>query len=442
MTHTPADVAVIGGGVVGLCCAASLLRDGHRVTLVEPGEPGGRHGASFGNGAWLSPASVVPMSMPGLWRRVPGFLADPLGPLTIRPSALPRLAPWLLRFLLAGATVGRVERTARALAPLLAASPERHAALASEAGVPELIRRDGLLYAYPSRADFAAEALGWRLRGDNGVEWTELDAPALHALVPTLSRHYGFGVLVGAGGHCTDPGAYLAALAEHLTRLGMATRRARARGFAIRDGALAAVLVEGGEVPCTRAVVAAGIRSAPLARAAGDRIPLAAERGYHAVVAGATAGPPLPVMPSDGKQANTPTRAGLRVSGQVELAAVDAPPDWRRAAVLLAHALDSYEGLRDEVGPVDRPNTRVGTWMGHRPSTPDGLPVIGLASRYPDVIYAFGHGHVGLAAAPATAALVAALASGAPVPEAEPYSPRRFRWRVTDRGRATARTAR
>ena len=252
-----------------------------------------------------------------------------------------------MRFLLAGATVPRVERTARALARLLADAPARHAALAAAAGVPELIRRDGLLYAYPSRADFARDALAWRLRRDNGVGWTELDAAALRALAcpPCLDR-YGFGALVGAGGHCLDPGAYLEALAKDLVRRGMAVRRTRATSFVISGSRLDAALTEGGPLPCARAVVAAGIRSGPLARAAGDRIPLAAERGYHAVIPGATTGPPLPVMPSDGRQANTPTRAGLRVSGQVELAATDAPPDWRRARVLLDQALRTYDGPR------------------------------------------------------------------------------------------------
>ena len=116
------------------------------------------------------------------------------------------------------------------------------------------------------------------------------------------------------------------------------------------------------------------------------------------------------------------------MSGQVELAATDAPPDWRRARVLLDHALRTYDGLAGEVGAIEAAGGRVTTWMGHRPSTPDGLPVIGRASRCSEVIYAFGHGHVGLAAAPATAELVTTLV-GRPASalDAGPYDPRRFR---------------
>ncbi|WP_108262843.1 FAD-dependent oxidoreductase [Mangrovicoccus ximenensis] len=111
---TSKHIVVIGGGIVGVTACRALLMDGHRVTLVEPGTPGGTQAASFGNAAFLSPASILPMSMPGLWRQVPGYLADRKGALTIRWRHLPRLLPWLLKFLDAGRTPAKVERTAAA----------------------------------------------------------------------------------------------------------------------------------------------------------------------------------------------------------------------------------------------------------------------------------------------------------------------------------------
>jgi D-amino-acid dehydrogenase len=127
-------IVVIGAGIVGVCCAIELLHDGHAVTLLEPGLPGGEQAASYGNGAWLSPSSVVPMSLPGLWRKVPSFLTNPLGPLAIRAGYLPRMLPWLWQFLKAGSNEAKVEATARALRPLVADAPERHRALAGQAG--------------------------------------------------------------------------------------------------------------------------------------------------------------------------------------------------------------------------------------------------------------------------------------------------------------------
>lgn len=415
-------VAVIGAGIVGAACAIELLRDGHRVTLIEPGDPGGEQAASYGNGAWLSPSSVVPPSMPGLWRKVPGFLADPLGPLAIRWPHLPRLAPWLARFVRAGSTVARVEAIARALRPLVADAPERHRALAEEAGVADLIERRGLLYVFPARADFEREALAWRLRRDNSVEWLELDADKLRQQEPELDRRYTFGVLVQAGGNCTDPGAYVAALVRHALGQGATLLRAGATGFRITAGRLDAVLAGDGEVACDVAVICAGARSRALARAAGDCVPLESERGYHAVISQPGIGLRHPIMPSDGKMAVTMTRGGLRIAGQVELAGLDAAPDWRRADILRDYALRTFPNL-----PRDLPGNRVKVWMGHRPSTPDALPVIGPASGCADVVHAFGHGHVGLAAGPVTGRLVADLIAGrAPVVSPAPYSPRRF----------------
>ena len=444
------DVAVLGAGIVGAMTALALLRDGHRVTLIEPGEPGGEQAASYGNGAWISPASVVPMSTPGLWKKLPGYLSDRSGPLVIRWTALPGLLPWLLRFWWAGHSVPRVEATARALSALLRDAPERHLRAAALAGVAGWVVQRGLLYLYPDRAAFEAEALAWRLRHDNGVRAQELDGAALRALVPDVDARYGLGLLVAAGAHCLDPGAYVAALVRQAQTGGARLLRARALGFAFESGPvgqrLASVRTDAGDVACERAVICAGIASAALARQAGDRIPLASERGYHVVWPDAPVQLGLPVMPSDGKMALTPTRGGLRVAGQVELAAVSAPPDWRRADLLTRFARQMFPALRP--GHWPDPGATAATpinaehhaasaaatataptahWMGHRPSTPDGLPVIGPSAQHPDIVHAFGHGHVGLAAAPATAELVADLLAGrTPAIDPRPYRASRF----------------
>jgi D-amino-acid dehydrogenase len=416
-------IVVIGAGIVGICCAIELLHDGHEVVVLEPGAPGGEQAASYGNGAWLSPSSVVPMSLPGLWQKVPGFLADPLGPLAIRWGYLPRLIPWLLRFLAAGATVSKVEATARALRPLVADAPDRHRRLAALAGVEALIERHGLLYIFPDRAAFEAEALAWRLRAENGVRWIELNEDELRQREPELDRRYRFGVLVEEGANCADPGAYVAALAAYAGTLGGQLLQTRASGFRIVGGRLAAVQTDTGDIQADRAVISAGAHSRVLALQAGDTIPLETERGYHAVISAPEVAPRTPIMPSDGKMAVTPTRGGLRIAGQVELAGLAAAPNWQRAEILRNFALRSFPGL-----PRDLPAERVKFWMGHRPSIADGLPAIGAASGCADVMHAFGHGHIGLASGPISGRLVADLIGAKPpVIDPAPYSPARFR---------------
>jgi D-amino-acid dehydrogenase len=416
-------VVVIGGGVVGLAAAMELLRDGHLVTIVEPGSPGGEQAASYGNGTLLNPSSVIPMSSPGLWRKVPGYLMDPLGPLTIRWSYLPRMLPWLSRFLRAGSTAGKIAAIGRALQPLLADAPALHRKLAEEAGVGDLITRQGVLFAFPDRAAFEAEGMSWGVRRDNGVKWLELDEDEIRQREPSLDRHYKFAVLVEENGQCRDPGAYVAALARHAATLGATLLSTGATGFRIEAGRLRAVKTRDGEVACDKAVVAAGAWSKTLARAAGDRVLLETERGYHVVISDPGVEPRYPMMPSDGKMACVMTPAGLRLAGQVELAGLDAAPNWKRAEVLLRFARKVYPGI-----PADLPPERVKLWMGHRPSTPDGLPVLGLASGCSDVVHAFGHGHVGLTAAAMTGKIVADLVAGRLPPiDLAPYSAARFR---------------
>ena len=415
-------VAVIGAGIVGAATALELLRDGHQVTIIEPGAPGGEQAASYGNGCWLSPSSVLPMSAPGLWKKVPGFLADPLGPLAMRWRYLPRAWPWLWRFLAAGSTPAKLRRIAAALRPLVENCPALHKRLADEAGVGHLIHQTGLLYVFPSRADFAAENLAWTIRGEQGVRWTELDSDELRQMEPALDRRYLFGAFVPDGGHCSDPGAYVAALVAHAQGLGAKLVAARATGFVVESGRLRAVTSSAGDIACDRAVIAAGAHAKALAAMVGDRVPLETERGYHAEISNPESAPRLPIMPSDSKAATTATANGLRIAGQVEIAGLDAAPNWRRAEILRDFVRSVIPGL-----PADLPPERIKFWMGHRPSTPDGLPCMGPASFCPDVVHAFGHGHVGLAAGAISGRLVADLISGKPpVIDPSPYAAARF----------------
>ena len=417
MTH----LAIIGAGIMGACAALEAQARGWNVTILDPGRPGGEQAASYGNGCWLNPLSVIPPALPGTWRKVPGFIRDPLGPLAIRWRYLPRVAPWLTRYLAAGWTEARVLRTAQALRSLLADAPGRHLALARAAGVEHLIQRTGLLYVWADRAGFEAEALAWRVRAQVGCTWRELDEDALRQLEPALDRRYRFGVITDEGASCIDPGAYVAALVALAEAQGARRVQAAATGFRVEAGRLRAILTETGELAADRALICAGARSKPLAAAVGDRLPLESERGYHAEIIAPEATTRTPLMPFDGKMSVMRTAGGLRVAGQVEIAGIDAAPDWRRAEILRDHLLRTVPGL-----PPGLPPDRVRVWLGHRPSMPDGLPCLGPSSATPDVAHGFGHGHVGLVGGPKSAALAIALLAGEQPAEAAPFSPRRF----------------
>lgn len=415
-------VVVLGGGAVGAACAVEAARRGFSVTLMEPSEPGGDQAASYGNAGWLSVQSVIPPSEPGVWKKVPGYLLDPLGPLAIRPLHMPFIAPWLVRYMASGWTRERILAIARILRPLLADAPQLGRALAEEAGVADLIAADsGLCHVFRDRAAFRAESASWGTRAAVGIAWDEIEGGAVGDLLPEIDPAYRFAALVRAGGHCRDPGAYVAALVRHARALGVTVVRDAARDFAFEGGRLAAVIGAAGRVAADRAVIAAGIRSTPLAARVGLKVPLESERGYHVEIDGLEAGPRLPVMIQDRKVAITRMAGRLRVAGQVELAGVDAAPDPRRAEILRTHLTAVFPKL----APAIREGT-ARTWLGHRPSTPDGRPVIGR-SRHPDVFVAYGHGHIGLASAPRTGRIVGDLLLGrAPEIAVDGFSPMRF----------------
>ena len=419
MAEGARHIGVIGAGMVGVCAALWLQRDGHRVFLVEPGSPG--EGASFGNAGCFNGSSVTPMAMPGVIKNVPGWLMDPLGPLALRWSYLPSILPYLVRFV-RSATPEKVRAQAKAMRPLVGQTVPLVRELAKMAGADDFVHQRGHLYVYRSAESLAKDGFAWALRRENGVEIDEFDADELCQLEPTLSRDYVRGILVRENGHTSNPLGLVTKLFEQFRRQGGEIVMARALGFRLDGRRLTAIATDQGDLAADAAVVCAGAYSKPLAAALGDRVPLETERGYHLMIRDPEVMPRIPTADADGKFVATPMDTGLRFDGTVELAGLDAPPDWRRAQILLAQGRKMLPGLAAE-----RDEERISVWMGHRPAMPDSLPAIGPSRASPDVIYAFGHGHVGMTAAPMTGRIVADLIAGRPASiDIAPFAAARF----------------
>jgi D-amino-acid dehydrogenase len=410
------EVTVLGAGVVGVASACWLQSDGHRVTLVDRAEPG--EATSSGNAGILSPGSVVPVAMPGLLAKVPGWLMDPAAPLSLRWQYLPQAAPWLLRFLLASRR-SRVERIADALRPLLGGTFDAWGRLARAAGCSDLINPSGYMAVYESEAAWQSDALAWSLRRERGVRLEPLDAAAIRELDPDLAPIYPRGVLLPEQGHVANPLWLTRRLFAHFMASGGRFERLQVEDFEPGPRGPRALLGSGRRLPAETLVLAAGVHSARLAARLGTSVPLESQRGYHVHFPEPGIAPRMPVMSGEFKFFVTPMADGLRNAGTVEIAGLDAPPTAARIEALVRHTRRMYprvniDGMRE--------------WMGHRPCTPDSLPVIGRATGCPDVFLAFGHGHTGLCGAAPTARLIADLVAGrTPFIDPEPYRPTRFR---------------
>lgn len=393
---------VIGGGIVGLSSAAFLLRDGWAVTVMDPNEPG--ETTSGGNAGLLAIGHVTPVGMPGTLKQVPRMLVDRDGPLKIRASYAARIAPWLAR-LVAASRAKRVRAISRALRTLLDRTFPTYESLLGGSNALGLIRRQGFAVAYRDEAHLRTAMPELELRRSAGVRIELLGEPALRERLPALSSRYTRAAWYPDYGHCLDPKALSQAIAAEVERSGGVFRRGAATGFERRPAGVAAVIADGEAVPADLVVIAAGAWSRPLAAMLGARVPLDTERGYHIMLPEQPFELPCPVTPGDLRFCITPMAAGLRAAGTIEFAGLTAPPDPRRHAMLLRHVRQALPGVRTE---------GYSTWMGFRPSLPDSLPVIGRVPGVANAILAFGHGHIGLTAGPATGQLVADLAAGRP----------------------------
>ena len=409
-------ITVIGAGMVGTCCALHLQNEGFAVTLLDRGGPG--EATSSGNLGGFGVASCPPLAMPGVLRKVPGMLLDGGAPLRIRWSHAPRALPWFLRFA-ANARRERAEANAAARQSLLDRVHEAIDPLVAEAGAGHLMSRTGLMFTFESEATFRGAAYAFDLRRRNGVRMDLLDGDEARQVQPALSTNVVRAFRVVDFSHTLDPLRLVQALAELFQRRGGALVRGAVRGFEIDDAnRVRAIHTAVGRAPVERVVVAAGVWSRKLAAMLGSRVPLEAERGYHAMYHGAEVRMNGGIISVDRSIAVTPMRDGIRAGGIAEFAAPDAPPDPAITRRVRRHAQALFPALASD---------RVTDWMGPRPSHPDSKPVIGRSPRHRNAWFAFGHDHLGLTMGGITGRLVSELVAGKPPSvDLAPFRPDRF----------------
>jgi len=409
-------VVVVGGGIVGLASAFHLLEHGHAVTVID--RPTEEMSASCGNAGAIAVTECVPASVPGILRKVPKWLLDPLGPLYVRPGHAPRLAPWMMAFLAAG-KIERVQGIARALADLNARCLDDVGALMERIGIADQLHRVGSLVVYPSEQARQADALEWDLKRRHGIRAQEVGRDGIMDLEPALGPAMTCGVFQPDWAHVDDPAAIVQALGAYLRAQGVTLRTGEVADVArTAAGASGVRLTDGATVAADAVVVAAGAWSGKLAKAAGDRVLLESERGYNTTLPAPGVTVNREIIFGADKFVATPLSIGLRIGGAAEFAGFDAPPNYGRCNALVTLARRALPDLNAEGGTK---------WMGHRPATPDSLPVIGPSPTLRNLYYAFGHGHLGLTQSASTGALIADMVDGRTPPiNCEPFSIARF----------------
>jgi D-amino-acid dehydrogenase len=389
------DIAIIGAGVIGLTTALRLATGGREVVVVDPNDAGS--GASYGNAGVVASYACAPIGNPDVLRNLASLLFNPESPLAVRRASLPALLPWLTRFVWQSMP-GRARHNGRALADLLQEAIPAWRELAEQAEVSDLFRHEGCLYVYRDRMPPRNGEWSARLRDELGVRQEWLTSAQVAALEPALAAAAG-GVFFPDATHIVDPSALTQRLAAAAQAQSTAFQRARVTRLTPQDDGH--IRLDGPDftLEARNVVLAAGAWSRFLARQAGENIPLDTERGYHIEFGLDTSPITRPVHPVELGFYITPMVGRLRVAGTVELGGLSAPPNPHRIALL-------ERGVRQlfpDLGPVRS------QWLGFRPSLPDSLPVIGRSRRTPNLICAFGHGHLGMTLAGVTSRIVADL---------------------------------
>ncbi|WP_208699388.1 MULTISPECIES: FAD-binding oxidoreductase [unclassified Mesorhizobium] len=409
------DIAIIGGGIIGICAAAFLAEAGLDVTVFD--RTGICEETSSGNAAAFAFSDVLPLAHKGMIRQLPKWLADPLGPLSIPPAYLPKLLPWLIRFWRAGAP-GKYEASLTAQAGMMKLAEAEWWDLLDRSGTRPMLREDGSLELYESEAEFRASLSGWAARERFGIGFRHVAGEDLAGLQPGLSPRFVKGTFVPGWKTVADPKLLGKAVWAYAQSKGARFEMARIDGVAADQDGATLTLPDGSTRQARRLVVTAGAWSHLLARQLGDRIPLETERGYNTTLPTSAFDVTRQLIFSGHGFVITPLETGLRVGGAVELGGIERPPNFNRSKALLRKAREFLPGLDPSGGRE---------WMGFRPSLPDSVPVIGKATRSRSVIYAFGHGHLGLTQAAATGRLIREFILGQTSSvDLAPFSPQRF----------------
>ncbi|WP_321906937.1 NAD(P)/FAD-dependent oxidoreductase [Paraburkholderia tropica] len=414
MSDNPSHAIIIGAGIVGLSTALYLQRTGQSVTVIDSLPPAG--GTSYGNSGLISSNTVVPIAQPGMLRKVPGWLLNSEGPLVIRPKYAIRLLPWLLRWRAAG-TISEVLKISDAMRMLMKESLVRWRELLGDANFSDLIRQSGQVRVWEGGG--MESAIERKLADRHGVHVKPLDAKELRDLFPGLSSDIRQGLLVPGNAHTVNPQRLVQTLARLFLEAGGQIIAERVLKIIPNESGLGYMLLTNiSNRHAMQVVVATGAWSRELLSPLGIHVPLESERGYHAMLPDPSIELIMPISIKNRGFGMTPMEHGLRVTGTVEFAGLSAPPNEHRAKILVQHAKRIFPALR-----TGEPKY----WMGHRPSTPDGLPVLGEAPNRKGLFLAFGHGHFGMTGGPPSAKLLCELMTGQPTSiDPIPFSCTRF----------------
>ncbi|ADZ89344.1 NAD(P)/FAD-dependent oxidoreductase [Marinomonas mediterranea] len=410
------DIIVIGAGIIGISCALELQSKGLQVLVLD--RKGVASETSAGNAGAFAFSDVIPLATPGIMRKTPKWLLDPLGPLSIPPAYALKITPWMMRFWRAS-WKDKYQHALTSQASLMSHSQSALERQILKTNGEVFIRREGQLQLYQGQKEYENSLSGWQTREEHGVAFDLLTSPdALAEIQPGIHSSFTHGAFTPRWSNVCDPKEWTQHLANRFLKMGGRIELTSVSRLSLKDQHVDIQCV-GKTLSSDKVIIASGAWSNTLCKQLGDNLPLETERGYNTTLPNSDF--ELKTHLSFSNHGFVVTKVGeeLRVGGAVELGGLELPPNFDRAKALLQKAAHFLPEINTQGGKE---------WMGFRPSMPDSLPVISTATDTNKVVYAFGHGHLGLTQSAGTAEIVADLIMNkTPDIPVDPYSIKRFR---------------
>ncbi|RKE37200.1 glycine/D-amino acid oxidase-like deaminating enzyme [Paraburkholderia sp. BL23I1N1] len=410
------SAVVIGGGIVGVCCALYLQRGGYAVTLIDPEVPGDST-AKWSCGQ-MAVSEIIPLSKPGILMKIPGWLMDQKGPLALRPSALPGIIPWFFRFMM-NARHAKIVDIAQAMATLTHDVYDDYAPLLDACDDKTLMGERPVLEVFDDPKGLTHELPHLELRQSLGFKSQRINAQEIGDLEPALAGKFSHGLIFPDWRAVSDTMGFIAALTESFIAQGGRRVRTEAKSIDESNGRATGVALANGErVAAQHVVVAAGTGAKRFFKSLGISVPLEGIAGYQAVVTNPGVEIRHSTIYADGGFCFASMTRGLQIGGTIEFAGAGAKPNFKRADIILEKARRVLPELQ---------TSQVEYGVGYRPFLPDTKPIIDRSRRLGNVFMAFGHGQLGLTLGATTGKLIADMVAGRPTKQnLAPFSAYRF----------------
>jgi glycine/D-amino acid oxidase-like deaminating enzyme len=375
------SAGIVGAGIQGICIGLQLLKKNIPVTIFDKHDPARM--ASYGNAGHFSPYAVLQFNRPDILVNIPKMLFSSYGPLALKWNYVPKMLPWFFNFV-KNCNTKSMLHTAKYMHQILDLSLEAYDELFKEIDTTGIVERKGILYGWTDE-NLKSRKLEMKVRADLGVKQTAVSKAEISDLEPNLQPIFDSGVLFDYAWHARDPYQISKRLFDLYIKKGGKFIKENVNEIKQTGSQETLIKTESKEYIFEKSVIACGAFSKKLTDQLGENIPLDTERGYHVHFKGMDHLLSRAVINLDRGFGLTPMNQGMRAVGTVELGGLDNPPSKKRIDYILRcskELLPELDKHEDE-------------WLGFRPTLPDFLPVIGPSQKNKNIVYAFGHHHLG-----------------------------------------------